>query len=82
MTNKMKLNRRQFFVGSGAMLATGCAPCHSVCEARDKEWSLDNRFRLRMKCPGIVEPVKVWVAGIGPTHQNENSAADAASFSF
>lgn len=59
----MRLNRREFFAGGGAMLAAGCVSCRSAYEVGGKEWSLDGRLRLRMKCPGLAEPVKAWVAG-------------------
>ena len=59
----MRMNRREFFAGGGAMLAAGCAPCGDVRRAGGKEWALDDGFRLRMGCPGLSGPVKAWVAG-------------------
>lgn len=62
----MNLNRREFFTGSGALLAAGCTlRCKGGAESR-KEWALGPKGRLRLECPGIASPLKVWV--VGDTH--------------
>ena len=77
----MNLNRREFFAGGGAMLAAGCAPSCTVGAVRTTQWALDGKLRLRMKCPFLAEPVKVWVAG--DTHlglHDERDDAYAANY--
>ena len=59
----INLNRREFFAGGGAVLATGCVPSRAAGAMNAAEWSLDGKLRLHMKCPMLAEPVKVWIAG-------------------
>ena len=71
-----RMTRRNFLCGIAASAAAGCAHRVPFASARDVGWSFDAHDGLRISCPGIGRPVRLWV--LADTHLAMRDARDAA----